>query len=417
MSDDCRQDTSTTGYVAVGGTATGEIETSGDRDWFAVDLLAGHTCVIDLRVFSISSTGSMGKQSPFLRCPYRANRLESAKAPFGFGMSPTFGSDSKGRNDNSLMSPEPGIFLLCCAFLSAWTSRRTRHPRLLSGFQTGTPSPLTAKLKPAFRYLVWLLLPFLLSACDGSDSASLGASQDPITPEIRSAIEAGDLAPLSASDLPEIPGIAEFIVDHNMAVVLGKAFFWEMYAGNSGQACASCHFHAGTDRRIQNTLHPGGRDVAFFRGDAARLEEPLFDLTRSGFPGGPNYILSEHDFPFHDKADAADRDSPTLFDTDDVVGSQGVLNAEFHSLGLDGRTRIGEDPDDTVDCEPVADDLFNVGGSIHPQTRVRRVTPRSTPTMINAALNHRNFWMVGPITSSTASTRLDNEMVMPGCGK
>ena len=71
-------------------------------------------------------------------------------------------------------------------------------------------------------------------------------------------------------------------------------------------------------------------------------------MTRSGFPGGPNYVLREDDFPFHEKADAADRDSPALFDSDDVVGSQGVLNAEFHSLGLGGRTRIGEDPADAV---------------------------------------------------------------------
>ena len=49
MSDDYRQDTSTTGSVAVGGVATGEIGSSGDRDWFAVDLVAGRTYVIDLR--------------------------------------------------------------------------------------------------------------------------------------------------------------------------------------------------------------------------------------------------------------------------------------------------------------------------------------------------------------------------------
>ena len=49
MSDDYTQDRSTTGSVAVGGTATGEIGTSGDRDWFAVDLVAGRTYVIDLR--------------------------------------------------------------------------------------------------------------------------------------------------------------------------------------------------------------------------------------------------------------------------------------------------------------------------------------------------------------------------------
>lgn len=53
------------------------------------------------------------------------------------------------------------------------------------------------------------------------------------------------------------------------------------------------------------------------------------------------------------KADPADRESTVLFDTDDVAGSQGVLNAEFHSLEFDGGLRIGEDPHDALDCEPV----------------------------------------------------------------
>lgn len=248
-----------------------------------------------------------------------------------------------------------------------------------------------AVLKRPFCRLACALIPFILSACDGGAPDS---PPDPITPEIRAAIETGDLAALSASDLPELTGIDAFISDHGLAVVLGKAFFWVMSAGNNGQACASCHFHAGTDRRIQNTLHPGGKDEAFFAGAAAALERPLFvfDRLRSGNAGGPNTILGERDFPFHDKADPADRDSRITFDTDDVVGSQGVLNAEFHSLGLDGRTRIGEDPNDTVDCEPVGDDLFSVGGPADPHRRVRRVTPRNTPTVINAALNHRNFW-------------------------
>ena len=48
MSDDYTKDTSTTGAVAVGGTATGEIETGNDFDWFAVELVAGQTYVIDL---------------------------------------------------------------------------------------------------------------------------------------------------------------------------------------------------------------------------------------------------------------------------------------------------------------------------------------------------------------------------------
>ena len=48
MSDDYSADTSTTGTVEVGGSATGEIETARDRDWFAVELVAGRSYVIDV---------------------------------------------------------------------------------------------------------------------------------------------------------------------------------------------------------------------------------------------------------------------------------------------------------------------------------------------------------------------------------
>ena len=46
---DLAADPSTTGRVAVGETATGSIESAGDRDWFAVELVAGRTYTIDLR--------------------------------------------------------------------------------------------------------------------------------------------------------------------------------------------------------------------------------------------------------------------------------------------------------------------------------------------------------------------------------
>ena len=47
-SDDYTADLATTGRVAVGGSATGDIEPPGDRDWFAVDLEAGKTYRFDL---------------------------------------------------------------------------------------------------------------------------------------------------------------------------------------------------------------------------------------------------------------------------------------------------------------------------------------------------------------------------------
>ncbi len=64
MSDDYTQDTTTAGSVAVGGVATGEIETSGDRDWFAVELVAGRTYTIDLRG---SGTRDGTLSDPYLR--------------------------------------------------------------------------------------------------------------------------------------------------------------------------------------------------------------------------------------------------------------------------------------------------------------------------------------------------------------
>ena len=65
--DDYRSDTSTTGVVMVGGSVTGEIERSGDHDWFAVDLEAGRIYRIDLKG---RSTGDGTLHNPYLRGVY-----------------------------------------------------------------------------------------------------------------------------------------------------------------------------------------------------------------------------------------------------------------------------------------------------------------------------------------------------------
>ena len=46
--DDFSADASTTGEVTVGGSVEGEVEVAGDRDWFAVELVAGTTYRVDL---------------------------------------------------------------------------------------------------------------------------------------------------------------------------------------------------------------------------------------------------------------------------------------------------------------------------------------------------------------------------------
>ena len=68
--DDYPADESTKGAVAVGGSATGNIETAGDRDWFKVDLVADQTYVVDLEGAE-TARGTLA--DPFLRGIYDAD--------------------------------------------------------------------------------------------------------------------------------------------------------------------------------------------------------------------------------------------------------------------------------------------------------------------------------------------------------
>ena len=85
--DDFPATVDTTGTVEVGGTATGEIENEGDRDWFAVELVAGQPYTIDLRG---SPTGDGTLNDPYLRGVYDSN---------GFYISYT--ADNDGGHDNN----------------------------------------------------------------------------------------------------------------------------------------------------------------------------------------------------------------------------------------------------------------------------------------------------------------------------
>ena len=64
ITDDYEAGTETTGVVAVGGSARGEIEMGGDHDWFAVQLAAGKSYAVDIEAHSTRS-GSLG--DPYLR--------------------------------------------------------------------------------------------------------------------------------------------------------------------------------------------------------------------------------------------------------------------------------------------------------------------------------------------------------------
>ncbi len=156
---------------------------------------------------------------------------------------------------------------------------------------------------------------------------------------------------LKAIPAPEPVNLLDFVKDKDAAIVLGKSLFWDMQTGGDGmQACATCHFNAGADARIRNTLHPGANG--------------LFNV------GGPNYTLQSTDFPF--------ASSPSPLDADDIVGSQGVVRRDFTAVVPGGVE------DDGV---PIPDPVHNVGG-----INTRRVTARNTPSVINAVYDVRSFW-------------------------
>src|SRR6188472_1874535 len=72
---------------------------------------------------------------------------------------------------------------------------------------------------------------------------------------------------------PEVLGIERYVRDPKVLVALGKALFWDMQVGADGRtACATCHFHAGADHRVQHQL--SGPDAVM------------------------NLVLTTQDFPF-----------------------------------------------------------------------------------------------------------------------
>lgn len=170
--------------------------------------------------------------------------------------------------------------------------------------------------------------------------------------------------PLKAIPVPEPPNLDDYVRDRQEAIALGKALFWDMQVGTDGQvACATCHFHAGADGRVKNQVNPGPNGVFEAAGSEA------------------NAILEALDFPFHQRsAPAEQQESGVVRDWDDIAGSQGTRKATFVDVELRSAVEITAAP-----SEP--DLVFQVGGE-----RVRQVTPRNAPSVINAVYNYANLW-------------------------
>ena len=90
---DIAADINTTATVAVGGSATGEIETAGDKDWFAVELEAGRTYRFDLQG---APDGHGTLSDTFLR---RILDAEGNKS-IGDGQHRTYNDDFQGSRDS-----------------------------------------------------------------------------------------------------------------------------------------------------------------------------------------------------------------------------------------------------------------------------------------------------------------------------
>lgn len=204
----------------------------------------------------------------------------------------------------------------------------------------------------------------------------------------------------------QVPLSANIIKNKATLIALGKMLFWDSQVGSDGLACASCHFQAGADNRTKNQIDPGLRNASGkFAKDGKTPIGSVFDFmasnpnatnldpTHSYSGKGPNYTLKKSDFPLRQyeepsvangQTPQSDRKAKIVYDSDDVISSQGVFHSTFKKLDINNTHE---------DCKTVfpilgpQTPLFNVGGN-----SVRQVEPRNTPTVINAVYNFRNFW-------------------------
>jgi len=198
-------------------------------------------------------------------------------------------------------------------------------------------------------------------------------------------LESLHLAVRQDGGVPLPKTLDDFIKDRKAAVQLGKALFWDMQVGSDGvQACASCHFHAGTDNRTTNALNPDEGKVNTRDGDVEGYFNALFATNLNFEAKQPNETLTRADFPLVKVIQALTPEpdgtvGPGANNSNDVVGSMGMLFTSFNGIRPGNPVDLGT---------PLPDPVFNVGG----QLSVRAVEHRNTPSTINAVFNFTNFW-------------------------
>ena len=187
--EDFSADPSTSGRVAVGDTATGTIGTAREKDWFAVELVAGRTYVIDLRG---SPTDDGTLSDPYLRGIYDAegNRISGTL------------NDDGGQGYNSRVSftaTESGTHYIAAG---AYSSRRgTYEVEVTDTSPPETPQEQVQQQPPAFGSQFYGFE--LEENADGSaNRISLGtvSATDPDGGSVSYGIEGGNAAGLFEID-------------------------------------------------------------------------------------------------------------------------------------------------------------------------------------------------------------------------
>jgi len=164
------------------------------------------------------------------------------------------------------------------------------------------------------------------------------------------------------------------------AIILGKALFWDMQVGSDGvQACGTCHFHAGADSRTVNQINPGilGGDSEFGNNNLG-LPQPAAGAVTVNQTLTPAHFPTHKLINQHFTGDPAIDPGNVVSDNNDVISSQGVKLTQFLDIVPGNPVDLGT---------PIADPIFTNGVE-----NVRRVEPRNTPTVFNAAYSFYNFW-------------------------
>ncbi|HET9183273.1 MAG TPA: cytochrome c peroxidase [Candidatus Angelobacter sp.] len=311
--------------------------------------------------------------------------------------------------------------------------------------------PSSGTTRAFVRIFAWVVAIVVALGYYGRVRAQSGGDGDSGTlPEQGMVIPLRPLAALSSVPVPPVFGMEGILADKTAAIELGKALFWDMQAGSDDvQACASCHFNAGADSRVNNEVNPGA-DGTFQMGPTVNGVQGPNHHYVAGTAGAGFGGYHDGDFPFHKVSNPDDRFS-VVSDVNDVSASQGSfpltmgkvivgqvgtngqiqtggtntlqnfsgaagplvgptgdsealaggLNQRFSSpithLSASAGSQVGTAPGDISSVEQdnlINDPIFSYPDPADPSKRIetRRTGGRNAPSVVNAVFNYRNFW-------------------------